>query len=271
MAGAARVVEVDRCDGRADHALVALVEDVAERLDQRARRAPGEHAAWLAVDQRRLGAGHPAQEEVQDAGDVLVSRRSRAPASAGSGAARPCTAAPAARSGGGASRSPAPTGGGARPSAPRRAARASSSCSRRSRSAARGAVRPAHAQDEVDAAGEVAAHARAAAPDPRAARRSRAGGRRRQVLAQHGGDRGERQPAGRLVAADERQLEVELVQPVGAGDIAEAQTVQQRAERRPQRRASARRRRPRASRARRGASPGPRRPAPRPPPRDRAP
>ena len=77
----------------------APVEQVAQRLDERGRRAPGEHAARLAVDGRRV------RRRSSRAGTGRGRRRgcgrgrSRAAASAGSGAARRCRAAPAGRSG----------------------------------------------------------------------------------------------------------------------------------------------------------------------------
>ncbi len=41
-----------------------------------------------------------------------------------------------------------------------------------------------------------------------------------QMLAEHATDRVQSQPAGRRIAARERQLELELVEPVRAGDVA---------------------------------------------------
>ena len=55
---------------------------------ERRRRPPGEDPARLPVDARRVRAGHAAKEQVEDAGEVPVRRRSRGAARGGSGAAR---------------------------------------------------------------------------------------------------------------------------------------------------------------------------------------
>ena len=85
-------------------------------LDQRGRRAPGPDAAGLA---RPTPAGsdgaHAAHEQVEDAAEVARRARSRAGASAGSGAAPPSRAGPAAGSGRPPSRPAGPRAGSARP------------------------------------------------------------------------------------------------------------------------------------------------------------
>jgi hypothetical protein len=60
------------------------------------------------------------------------------------------------------------------------------------------------------------------------------------VLAQHVADRRQRETAGRLVAAGERQLELELVEAIGTPHVAQAGAAQQRAERGLDRRTQAR-------------------------------
>ena len=50
----------------------SLVEQVAQGLDERRRRSPGEDAAGLPFDTRRVRAGHAAQEQVEDTGEVPV-------------------------------------------------------------------------------------------------------------------------------------------------------------------------------------------------------
>ena len=94
-------------------------------------------------------------------------------------------------------------------------------------------------QDEVQAAGEEAAHgvAQARVRQPRRVAGQRVAGR--QVLGQHGGDRAQRERAGRVVAADQRQLEAELVEPVRARDVAQPQVADERPERRLDRRRQA--------------------------------
>ena len=111
--------------------------------------------------------------------------------------------------------------------------RASSSCSRRSRTGS--PARAAQPDDEVDAAREVSAHAlaqrRVVEPLRVAGERDRRG-----QVREHRRDRAERHAPGRVVAAGERQLEVELVEPVAARDVAQPAAAEQRAERRLDRR-----------------------------------
>ena len=109
-AGQPPVVLADRLE-QLGHARHHPVEQVGQRLDQGHRRPPGEDAARLAVDQRRVRAAHAAQVEVEHAAEVLARGRSRAAASAGTGAAPRRTAAPAAGSRSGPSLRPAPRGG----------------------------------------------------------------------------------------------------------------------------------------------------------------
>ena len=82
----------------------------------------------------------------------------------------------------------------------------------------------AGAGHEVDAAGDVAAHA---APQGRVGEPVGIA-ERVAVRAQHPGDCIEVEPAGRPVAAHQRQLEVELVEPVGAREVAQPQAVEER-------------------------------------------
>ena len=124
------------------------VEQVGQVLDQGDRRPPGEDPARLAVDERGVRPAHAAQVEVEHAAEVASPGRSRAAASAGSGAARRRTAAPGAGSRSGPSPRRAPPGGSRGRSAARRPRRASWSCSRPRRSAAGLAGQPQH---DVDA------------------------------------------------------------------------------------------------------------------------
>ena len=130
-------------------------------------------------------------------------------------------------------------------SAARRPARASSSCSRRPRTAGRGrrttrSILPVRKPRTVG---------RSAGSSSRLAYR----GHRIACPAdgsEHRGDRLQREPAGGLVAAGEGQLELELVEPVGASDVTQPHPVDQRPERRFDRRAQPMRRPDRAHRGR---------------------
>ena len=141
--------------------------------------------------------------------------RSPAAASAGSGAGRRRRTAPAAGSGRAPSPSPARPGGSPTPRSRRRRRPASSSCSRRRRSAARG--RAAHAEDGVDAAGEVAANAVVERAGRGGARRTRRARRRAGGAARGGRPSAlDAQQSDRCVAAGEGELERQLVEAVGA-------------------------------------------------------
>ena len=86
-------------------------------------------------------------------------------------------------------------------------------------------ARPVEAEHEVDAPGQEAAHGRPQRRvlEPGRVRSERIAGR--QVLAQGGRDRSEGQAPARVIPADQRQLELELVQPVRAGNVTESQAV----------------------------------------------
>ena len=147
--------------------------------------------------------------------------RSRAAASAGTGAAPRRTAAPAAGSRSGPSRRRAPRAGRRARSAARRAGRASWSCSRRPGSVG-SAVEP-QPEHDVDRPGEVAAQALLAERRDGEGVGVRRGPGRRRAGAGAAAARG-RQPdvAGRRageVAPGQRQLEVELAQPVAPRDL----------------------------------------------------
>ena len=180
------------------------------------RRPPGEHAAGHAVDHRRVGPGHPAQEQVEHAGEVAL----------GVVAGQPPAQVAVQRDrveqrlqrvvralhlGGERRRAVVPGG---------------------QRLAGRrepvglvvddGVARRRTRDDEVDAAGQVAAHAAGAAPGRRAGPRSRRAGRRAELRrAARRAIASSVEPAGRAVAAGERQLEVELVEAVGAREVAQ--------------------------------------------------
>ena len=128
----ADLTNVERLLAPASSCRRSLGERRAQLIEQGRRRLPGEDAARRPVDARRLGAAHPAQEQVEHAGEITGRVVVRARASAGSGEARPRRACPAAGSGGGPSR---PTGrcGAVMPRRQllARLRRASSSCSRR--------------------------------------------------------------------------------------------------------------------------------------------
>ena len=68
----ARAADVERVDSSVDHAAAPRSSTSLQRLDQRRRRAPREHAARHAVDDRRVRPGHPAQEQVEHAGEVAL-------------------------------------------------------------------------------------------------------------------------------------------------------------------------------------------------------
>ena len=211
MPRAADVERVGERRVRLDHAAPLAVERGAQRGHERARRPPGEDAARRAVDGRRAGAGHPAQEQVEDARQVAVGVVARQPPAQVAvqrdgveqrlqpvvGALHLGRAARAGRWCQAVSSSPGPAQpvrlvvDDREPVAEReRRGRCCRSGSRARSAPQRGVVEP------VGVAGERVAG--------------------RQVRAQHRGDRVQRQPPGRRVAAGERQLEVELVEPVGA-------------------------------------------------------
>ena len=92
--------------------------------------------------------------------------------------------------------------------------------------------RTVQAQHEIDAPREKAPHLRPQRRilEPRGVRGHRiAGG---QVLTERAGDRPQRQPPGRLVSARQGELELELVEPVRTGHVAQTNPVDDRAERR---------------------------------------
>ena len=60
----------DRVVTRRAHVAASAVEHVAERLDERRRRPPGEDAARLPSTRGVSAPDHPAQEQVEDAGEV---------------------------------------------------------------------------------------------------------------------------------------------------------------------------------------------------------
>ena len=220
-----------RGGGRSGRA-VSSVEHVAQRLDERGRRLPREHAARHAVDDRRVRPRHPAHEQVQHAGQVALGRVARQPpaqvAVQRDGVEQRLEPVVRVRHLG-AERGRAVVPGGqvlARQREPVRLVVDD-----------REAV-AAEPQDEVDAAREVAAHVRAQPRVEQALRVARQRIARRRVRAQHVRDRGQRQRrAARVVAADQRQLEVELVEPVGARDVPQGDAARQRPQRRLDRRA----------------------------------
>ena len=222
----ARVVELEQQPGRAPReAGVEALGEVAHAASPRsrtslsastsaARRLPGEHAARRAVDHRRVRPRHPAHEQVQDAGEVALRGVARHP---------PAQVAmqrdeveqrlqPVVGVGHlGGERGRAVMPGGQLLAGRREPVRLVVD----DREAL--AVEPHH---EVDAAREVAAHARA---QPRVEQALRVAGQRIArlgVLAQHPRDRRERQRrAARVVAAHQRELEVQLVESVRAHHI----------------------------------------------------
>ena len=213
----------------------APVEHVAQRLDERGRRLPGEHAARHAVDDRRVRPGHPAHEQVQHAREVALG-----------GVARQPPAQVAVQRDGVEQRLEAVVRVGHLGAERGRAVVPGGQVLARQREPVGLVVDDGEAlagepQDEVDAAREVAAHARAQARVEQALRVARQRVARRRVRAHHVGDRGQRQRrAARVVAADQRQLEVELVEPVGARDVAQRDAARHRPQRRLDRRAQAR-------------------------------
>ena len=200
------------------HGHTAVLQQPVQLEHERGRRAPGEDAARLPVDHRRVRADHAADEQVQHAAQVRRRVVAREPP------------AQVAVQRDGVEQRLQPVVGAfhllgqrRRPVVPGR-----------ERLAGRGepvrlvvddverAVQP---QREVDAAGQVAAHRRAQVRVAQPVRVARERIARREVAAQDVADRARRHGADRRVTARQRQLEVQLVQPVRARHVAQPHVV----------------------------------------------